>query len=109
MGRAIRETLPEFPEIDLRVCVSPTRDDAPCPAGCAWLEPREMLSGAGEKLPEDLVVVDVSLPDGTAFLLDWLERSPRALVSATTGLSVVSTRSSKLLRSMRTSFLKNLF
>jgi len=88
MGRAIRECLPEFPEVELRACVAPNRGEEPCPEGCAWMAPSELVSVGEARLPSDVVVIDVSLAEGTALLLDWLERVPRALVSATTGLSV---------------------
>ncbi len=87
MGRAIRECLSEFPEVELCACVAPNRDQEPCPGGCAWMAPSEVLSGGGARLPADLVVIDVSLAEGTTLLLDWLERAPHALVSATTGLN----------------------
>ncbi len=88
MGRTIREALARSgsPDMTLRACVARGRDEGPCPAGCTWLLP-EALAAALSSLPSDLVVVDVSLAAGTDGLLDALERSPRALVSATTGLS----------------------
>ncbi len=86
MGRAIREVLPEFPDVSLRACVAPSPDAHDCPAGCVWMTPED-LSGGRSDLPGDLVAIDVSLAAGTARLLDRLERSPLALVSATTGLS----------------------
>ena len=49
------------------------------------MTPEDLFAGRGE-LPVDSVVIDVSLAAGTARLLDWLERSPRAFLSATTGL-----------------------
>lgn len=39
-----------------------------------------------ESLPNDIVIVDVSLAAGTLALVSALERVPRALVAATTGL-----------------------
>jgi len=50
------------------------------------MTPEDLFAGRGDTLPPDFVVIDVSLAAGTARLLDWLERTPRALVSATTGL-----------------------
>ena len=85
MGRAIRASLGEFPDARLVACVSRATDDVACPPGCAWMTPADLTPAA--HIPEDAVVIDVSLAAGTAWLLDWLERSPRALVSATTGLS----------------------
>lgn len=84
MGRAVRAAMSEFPDIALIACVSRSGGDAACPPGCAWLTPEGLE--AQDSLPADAVVIDVSLPAGTARLLEWLSRSPRALVSATTGL-----------------------
>ena len=86
MGRAVRGCLTEFPEVSLRACVARSPDDLGCPKGCAWMTPEELFAGGRDALPADCVVIDVSLAAGTARLLDWLERTPRALVSATTGL-----------------------
>lgn len=83
MGRAIRAALRDAPDLALRWCVAPEPDTEACPAGCEWATPDRMLEGA----PGGLVVIDVSLAAGTARLLDRLERSPLALVSATTGLT----------------------
>ncbi len=85
MGRAIRAALSEFPDVVLRACVARSRDASDCPAGCVWMTPADWSESRGD-LPRDLVVIDVSLPLGTARLLDRLERLPLALVSATTGL-----------------------
>ena len=84
MGRAIRACLAEFPDLELTVCVAPGRDERG-PGSCSWMTPDQLPAKGGE-LPGDLVVIDVSLATGTARLLDWLERTPRPLVSATTGL-----------------------
>jgi len=84
MGRAIRSSIPEFPDVSLVACVARSADDVPCPPGCVWLTPDDVE--AGSALPNDSVVIDVSLAAGTARLLGWLERAPRPLVSATTGL-----------------------
>jgi len=86
MGRAVRACLSEFPDASLSACVARSPDDLDCPKGCAWMTPEELLGGGGDALPADCVVIDVSLAAGTARLLDWLERAPRALVSATTGV-----------------------
>lgn len=88
MGRAVRECLPDFPDIELMACVAP-REPAPGPApGPVWLTPEELTTRRRrEGLPEDLVVVDFSLPEGTEMLLRTLALWPRALVCATTGLS----------------------
>jgi len=86
MGRAVRACLTEFPEVALRACVGRSPDDLGCPKGCAWMTPEELFAGGRDALPADCVVIDVSLAAGTARLLDWLDRTPRALVSATTGL-----------------------
>jgi 4-hydroxy-tetrahydrodipicolinate reductase len=85
MGRAIRASLGEFPHARLVACVSRSTDDVACAPGCAWMKPEDLT--AATDLPKEAVVIDVSLAAGTAWLLDWLGRSPRALVSATTGLS----------------------
>ena len=82
MGRAVRDVVVEFPETRLSVCVSRAATKA-----AAWMTPDELLAKGELALPQDAVVIDVSLPEGTERLLDFLERSPRALVSATTGLS----------------------
>jgi 4-hydroxy-tetrahydrodipicolinate reductase len=84
MGRAIRASTPEFPEATLIACVSRSADDVACPPGCTWLTPEDLK--AGRSFPGDSIVIDVSLAAGTACLLEWLERAPRPLVSATTGL-----------------------
>ena len=86
MGRAVRACLSEFPDASLSACVARSPDDLGCPKGCAWMTPEELFGGGGDALPADCVVIDVSLAAGTARLLDWLERAPRALVSATTGV-----------------------
>ncbi len=87
LGSAVRAAIAEFPELCLAVCAARSARSAGCPPGCAWVTPEELLSGSGAALPDEAVVIDVSLAAGTARLLDWLDRSPRALVSATTGLS----------------------
>ncbi|MGE5175489.1 MAG: 4-hydroxy-tetrahydrodipicolinate reductase [Hyphomicrobiales bacterium] len=89
MGHAIREALADSSASDLalRACVAPVRADGAFPDGCRWLAPDALQKPNGlASLPADLVVIDVSLAAGTERLLDALERSPRALVSATTGL-----------------------
>jgi 4-hydroxy-tetrahydrodipicolinate reductase len=83
MGRAIRASVPEFPDVELFACVARSADDIACPPGCLWLTPEDLAGGA---YPDGAVVIDVSLAAGTASLLDWLEQAPRPLVSATTGL-----------------------
>jgi 4-hydroxy-tetrahydrodipicolinate reductase len=87
MGRAVRECLPDFPDIRLMACVAP-REQAPGPApGPVWLTPEELTTRRRrEGLPEDLVVVDFSLAAGTEVLVRTLAMWPRALVCATTGL-----------------------
>lgn len=86
MGLAVRASIGEFPGLALAACVAPSADPAACPPGCAWMTPDQLVSGAKGSVPAAAVVIDVSLAAGTARLLDWLERSPHALVSATTGL-----------------------
>ena len=88
MGRAIRDACTASEAsgtVALRACSARGRDDRACPEGCAWIEP-----GALEKelraLPEDLVILDVSSAEGTGVMVDALERTPRGLVAATTGL-----------------------
>jgi len=87
MGRAIRASMADVPDLTLAACVARAPDEIRCPPGCAWITAEQLASGKAGAFPEDAVVIDVSLPAGTASLLDWLERSPRALVSATTGLA----------------------
>jgi len=84
MGRAVRSVIAEFPETRLAVCVS--RAKAEDASGAAWMTPEDLLAKGDAAVPKDAVVIDVSLAEGTERLLTWLERSPRALVSATTGL-----------------------
>jgi 4-hydroxy-tetrahydrodipicolinate reductase len=91
MGRAIRAALPDAPGIFLRACVAHGPAEGALPEGCLWLSPEELAKpGALEALPADLVIVDVSLAAGTAQLLSVLERTPRALVAATTGLDLAA-------------------
>ncbi len=71
----------------LAACVARSTDADGCPPGCSWMTPDQLASGGAGALPAEAVVIDVSLSAGTARLLEWLERSPRALVSATTGLA----------------------
>lgn len=89
MGRAIRDLLadPSASDVALRACVAPGKPEGECPAGCRWLTPDALGRPNGlASLPADLVIIDVSLAAGTARLVDALERSPRALLAATTGL-----------------------
>ncbi len=88
MGRALRDCLPEFPDMRLVACVAP-REPAPGPApGPLWLTPEELTTRRRrEDLPADLVVIDFSLAAGTHALLRTLLLWPRALVCGTTGLS----------------------
>jgi len=93
MGRAVREAIGAFPETRLAVCVARSAPGAgEGRHGAAWMTPDELLANGENATPADAVVVDVSLAAGTARLLDWLERSPRALVSATTGVSAADER-----------------
>src|SRR5882672_12819946 len=87
MGRAVRASIAEFPDMALAACVARSTDADGCPPGCSWMTPDQLASGGAGALPAEAVVIDVSLSAGTARLLEWLERSPRALVSATTGLA----------------------
>jgi len=87
MGHAVRASIAEFPDLMLAACVARSTDADGCPSGCSWMTPDQLLSADEGKIPEGAVVIDVSLAAGTARLLDRLERSPRALVSATTGLA----------------------
>jgi 4-hydroxy-tetrahydrodipicolinate reductase len=87
MGRAVREAVSEFPEIDLRACVAPHVAGKAEEARPAWLTPDDLRAReTRNRFPADLVVLDFSLAAGTAKLLSILEEWPRALVSATTGL-----------------------
>jgi 4-hydroxy-tetrahydrodipicolinate reductase len=88
MGRAVRDCFGEAPDLVLVACAAPDRDGGPCPDGCAWLTPDALAGAAGiAALPPDLVVIDFSLASGAERLLDALERTPRGLVAATTGLA----------------------
>lgn len=93
MGRAVRAAIAESatdgPGVALVACAARGRDDAGCPEGCAWIPPDALAQGLAS-LPADLVVIDVSLAAGTEALLGALERSPRAVVAATTGLSAAT-------------------
>jgi 4-hydroxy-tetrahydrodipicolinate reductase len=86
MGQAVRAVAAEFPDVRLAACVARSAAAGACPEGCVWMTSDQLLSGGGESLPAEAVVIDVSVAAGTARLLDWLERSPHALVSATTGI-----------------------
>src|SRR5689334_5229453 len=85
MGRAVRGVIAEFPETRLQVCVSRSAPKTGA-EGAVWMTPEELLAKGENAASPDSVVIDVSLAEGTERLLGWLERSPRALVSATTGL-----------------------
>ncbi len=87
MGRAVRASIAEYPELTLHTCVARSTDPAGRESGCAWMTPDRLVTGGADAVPGNAVVIDVSLAAGTTRLLDWLDRSPRALVSATTGLS----------------------
>jgi 4-hydroxy-tetrahydrodipicolinate reductase len=91
MGRAIRDALSDAADVALRACVAPGRPAGECPPDCRWLIPEDLTRPDGlASLPADLVVVDVSLAAGTARLLSILEKTPRALVAATTGLDAAA-------------------
>jgi len=90
MGRAVRGSIGEFPDTGLVLCVART-----CPASestVPWMTPDELVASGDKAASPDTVVIDVSLAAGTPRLLDWLERSPRALVCATTGISAADER-----------------
>ena len=87
MGRAVREVLPEFPEIHLRACVAPRDPGEGAAPGSIWLTPDDLARrGTWDGLPDDLVVLDFSLAAGTARLAEILTEWPHALVAASTGL-----------------------
>ena len=93
MGRAVRGAIAEFPDTRLAVCVSRSGPGAgEGRHGAAWMTPDDLLATGESAVPADGVVIDVSLAAGTARLVDWLERSPRALVSATTGIAASEER-----------------
>ena len=87
MGRAVREHLHEFPEVQLCACVAP-REPTTAPApGPIWLTPETLgTRRRREGFPENTVVLDFSLAAGTAQLVKILATWPHPLVSATTGL-----------------------
>ena len=90
MGRAVRECIPEFPELRLKVCVAP-RKPTGAASGTSWLTPDDLANrGTRDGLPEDLVVLDFSLAAGTARLAEILSEWPRALVAASTGLDAAT-------------------
>ncbi|HKW51818.1 MAG TPA: 4-hydroxy-tetrahydrodipicolinate reductase [Candidatus Eisenbacteria bacterium] len=90
MGRAVRECIPEFPELRLRTCVAPRKPNTAA-AGTSWLTPDELSKdGTRASLPDDLVILDFSLAAGTARLSEILSEWPRALVAATTGLDAAT-------------------
>jgi 4-hydroxy-tetrahydrodipicolinate reductase len=108
MGAAIRECLPEEPGVSVRACVAPDAESSAGPGDAswggepAWLTPDRLADPAARAaLPEDLVVIDVSLVDGTVRLAEILGGWPRALVAATTGLDAATeARLESLARSM---------
>jgi len=91
MGRAVRECIPEFPELRLRACVAPRKPTTPAASGTSWLTPDELAKdGPRSGLPDDLVILDFSLAAGTARLAEILSEWPRALVAATTALDAAT-------------------
>ena len=90
MGSEIRRLL-SSPEngssFSLAACVAGGAASGSCPEGCRWIEAGSFGAGDLGGLPADVVVLDVSLPAGTEALVGALEKSPRAAVLATTGLS----------------------
>ncbi len=90
MGTAVRSLVAADPSIALRACVALGAARGACPADCAWIEADAFGPATLEALPVDTVVLDVSLPAGTSALLGALERAPRAVVVATTGLDARS-------------------
>ena len=91
MGRAVRECIPEFPELRLRACVAPRKPTAAAASGTSWLTPDELSKDEARRgLPDDLVILDFSLAAGTARLAEILSDWPRALVAATTALDAAT-------------------
>ena len=92
MGRAVRECIPEFPELRLRACVAPRKPTAAAASGgTSWLTPDELSKDASRSgLPDDLVILDFSLAAGTARLVEILSEWPHALVAATTALDAAT-------------------
>jgi len=91
MGRAVRECIPEFPEVRLKACVAPRKPTTGAASGGSWLTPDELSkAGARDGLPDDLVILDFSLAAGTARLAEILSDWPHALVAATTGLDAAT-------------------
>jgi 4-hydroxy-tetrahydrodipicolinate reductase len=89
MGSEIRRLLgePAGATFTLTACVAHGDAAGPCPEACRWIEAATFSSGDLDTLPADAVVIDVSLAAGTEGLVSALERSPRAAVFATTGLT----------------------
>lgn len=87
MGRAIRAALAEpagaGAAFELRACIAPH----PEPGDAKLWHTPDQMGPTLASLQPDLVVIDVSLAAGTEALVTTLENTPRALVSASTGLS----------------------
>ncbi|HEU4726002.1 MAG TPA: dihydrodipicolinate reductase C-terminal domain-containing protein [Candidatus Eisenbacteria bacterium] len=90
MGTEIRKLLAapdDAARFTLAACVASGGADDACPPGCRWIAAGAFDATALEALPADAVAIDVSLAAGTESLVTALERTPRAAVFATTGLS----------------------
>ncbi len=90
MGMEIRKLLAasdEAAHFTLAECVASGGPEGECPPGCRWVTASAFHAGALEAIPPDAVVLDVSLAAGTESLVAALEKTPRAAVLATTGLS----------------------
>jgi len=89
MGSEIRRLLgePGGASFALTACVAQGEAAGTRPDACRWIGAASFGSADLDKLPADAVVIDVSLAAGTEGLVKALERSPRAAVFATTGLT----------------------
>jgi 4-hydroxy-tetrahydrodipicolinate reductase len=86
MGRAVRGSISEFPDTRIALGIARHPPETGAESALPWMTPDELVTRGARAAPPEAVVIDVSLAAGTPRLLEWLETSPHALVSATTGL-----------------------